>query len=103
MAFWKGRQKENKKEQNRKKRRILKTGLLGEQNRNNSLQSQENSLFRPFYKTKEQKHRGKEQNHQKNKNTFARVGKQHPIFGKFLFISTYTLLFLQSCVLLKTL
>ena len=34
MEFWKGRQKENqKRKQNRKKRRILKTGLLGEQNR----------------------------------------------------------------------
>ena len=30
MEFWKGRQKENKKiNRNRKKRRILKTGLLG--------------------------------------------------------------------------
>ena len=36
MEFWKGRQKENqKRKQNRKKRRILKTGLSGEHNRKN--------------------------------------------------------------------
>ena len=38
MEFGKGRQKENqKRKQNRKKRRILKTGLLGEQNRQKNL------------------------------------------------------------------
>ena len=51
--------KENQKiKQNRKKRRILKTGLSGEQFFK-PLKLQENSLFGPFYKTQAQKHRGK--------------------------------------------
>ena len=52
--------------QNRKKRRILKTSLLGEQNIKYPLKWQENNLFGPFYKTKTQKHR-ETRKHQKNR------------------------------------
>ena len=82
MEFWKGRQKENqKRKQNRKKRRILKTGLLGEHNGQKPLKLQENSLFGPFYKTEARKHRQQKQNHQKAKEnipkkTFLHFGKQ---------------------------
>ena len=44
--FWKGTQKENqKRKQNRKKRRILKTGLSGTQKRKKTLKLQDNSIF----------------------------------------------------------
>ena len=74
------------KKQNRKKIRILKTGLLGEQAGKNLLKFQENCRFGPFNKPKEQKHRKKIQNHQTppKKQLFA-CWQTTPYFWQFLF------------------
>ena len=69
----------------------FKAGLLWEQNRQKPLKLQENSLFGPFYKTQEPKHRqpktkppkSKKKTYQKN--TLLHSGKPPPIFVKFLF------------------
>ena len=50
--------------QNRKKTRILKTDLLGEQRIKNNLKLQENNLFGPFLQKNKNRER-KKQKHQK--------------------------------------
>ena len=92
--------------QKRKKRRILKTSLFREQQK--TLKLQENSQFGPFTKQKHKNTEQNQQNHQKNKKTdkkhLLHFGKQPPIFGKFLFFFKFhSFMFLQSCVLQKTL
>ena len=64
-----------RKKQNSKKRRILKTGLLGEQKKTKkTLKLQENSLLGPFTKQKNKHTEKKEPNHKKNKTN----NKKHP-------------------------
>ena len=105
MEFWKGRQKENQKRKlNRKKRRILKTGLLGTNKEKKTLKLQENSLWVFFFQTKKIKHTKRKQNHQttkstnKQKNTFLHVGKHRAIFGKFvLFFKLHSFFSAKLC------
>ena len=91
MEFWKGRKKENQeRKQKRKKRSIFKTGLLGEQNRQNTSKIAGNSLFGPFYKTQAQKHRQQKTKPPKSKKNIPKkylfaFWQTTPIFGKFLF------------------
>ena len=93
--------KPGKRKQNRKKRRILKTGLLGTQKRKTTLKLQENSLlvFFPNKKHKEKIKNTKQQEKQ-IKNTFCVLANTHLFLVIFVF-SSYTLLFLQSCVCWK--
>ena len=55
--------RKTRKKQNKKKRRILKTGFMGEQNRQKHPKLQENILFGPFLQNKRTKTK------RKNKNT----------------------------------
>ena len=104
MEFWKGRQNENKEKQNRKKRRIFKTSLLGEQ-RGKPSKTARNSLLGAFPKKKEPKPKRETTQTPKNKQKqppFCMLANSPQCLVNSWF-STYTLLFLQLCVLLKTL
>ena len=95
MEFWKGRQKENpKRKQNRKKRRISKTGLLGTQKRKRTLKLQEIA----FWFFSKQKHKDKKQNHHTTKNKqktpFCMLANT-PLF-LVMFFSSYTLYFRKA-------
>ena len=93
MEFWKGGQKENTEtKHNKKKWRILKTGLLGTQEKNKkTLKFQENSIW-GLFPSKKDKNTKKKTKPPKNKktnknNTFLHVGKQ-PVFWVNLCFST---------------
>ena len=91
MEFWKGRQKQNKeRQQKRKKWSILKTGLLGEDNRKKPLKLQRVPFLGLFYKTKAQQHKQQKDNTTKKqitrpKNTFLHFGNNPKFFGHFCF------------------
>ena len=91
--------RKTRKTQNRKNRRILQTGLLGEQKRKTSLKVQENSLFLGPFSPK----RPKKIKQKREQNTFWHVGKQPPIFGKFQFFSSLRSFSSAKLCLLKTL
>ena len=90
MEFWKGRQKQKK--QDRKKRNTLRQAFCGNKIDKKPLKLQENSLFGPFYKTQEPKHRQQKTKPPKSKkknipkkDLFA-FWQTTSIFGKFLFL-----------------
>ena len=98
----------SKEKQNRKKINTLRQAFCGNNIDKKPLKLQENSLFRPFYKTQEQKHRQQKTKPPKSKKTyqkktFLHFGKQPLFLVIFCFLSRYILSCLQSCVLLKTL
>ena len=108
--FWKGRQKENpKRKQNRKKRRIFKTGLSGEHTRKKPLKLQENKLFGPCFANTKQKHKNTKKNKTTKKTTnrpkkhlfFCILANNPSFIVSLCFFSSYTLSCLQSCVYWK--
>ena len=85
MEFWKGDKKENqKRKQNRKKRRILKTGLSGEQNFKNLSNCRKLAFLGLFSKHKHKNTEEKKPNHQKkqklSKKTAFCILVNNPLF-----------------------
>ena len=104
MDFWK--EDKSKKKQNRKKKNTLRQAFCGNNIDKKPLKLQENSLFRPFYKTQEQKHRQQKTKPPKNKKkpyqkkTFLHFGKQ-PLFLVnvlcFFFIKVHSFMSTKLC------
>ena len=96
MEFWKGRQKGKTRKNDwiRRREGFSRQALWGNKRVKPLIKLQENSLFGPFYKTKEQKQKKNRQNQQTN--TFLHVGKQ-PLVLVNSFFNLHPL-FLQSCV-----
>ena len=98
--------KQGKKKLNRKKRRILKTGISGEQAKT-PVKLHENILLGLYTKRKNKNTENKKQNHKKQKeqkNTPFCMLTNSPVFlVNFCCLSTYTFYFYKSAFLLKTL
>ena len=103
MEFWKGRQKKKMKKKkkkknnnkmnkkNKKKGRILKKGLLGEQERKKTLKLQDLGSF-PLQKKLVKKGRVL--------NTFFHVQTNSAFFGRYSFLCDLQPFLCKSCVLL---